>query len=178
MSVDLLRGLYDYHRWANRRLFDVAVTLGADVTREVGTQFSFPTLKGMFAHVHGADRIWLDRWKGKPAGRLLGDADFRVMEDLRAAWDTLEEEQRVFVDSLSVADLARPVSYTSGLFGGKRFEVPLGPLMQHVANHGTHHRSEIATMITMMKGSPPGTDLVIYQLVSTGQISETAAGWR
>jgi uncharacterized damage-inducible protein DinB len=69
MSVEMLRDIYGFHRWANRRLFDLALTLGGDVTREVGPQFSFPTLKGMFAHLVGADRIWLDRWKTKPASR-------------------------------------------------------------------------------------------------------------
>ena len=44
MSSTLIRGLYDYHRWANRRLFDVAVALGEDAgTRDMGKQFSFPT---------------------------------------------------------------------------------------------------------------------------------------
>ena len=28
MAVALIRELYDYHRWANRRLFDVAAGLG------------------------------------------------------------------------------------------------------------------------------------------------------
>jgi hypothetical protein len=74
------------------------------------------------------------------------------MEELRAKWDALEDEQQAFVESLSVSDLARPVTYTSALFGNKSFELPLGVLMQHVANHATHHRSEIATMITMGQG--------------------------
>ena len=174
----MLRGLYDYHRWANRRLYDTALLLGGDVTREVGKQFSFPTLKGMFAHIYGTDRIWLNRWKGIEAGRLLGDGDFAGMEELRTKWDALEVEQRAFVESLIPADLSRPVAYTSALFDNKRFELPLGPLMQHVANHATHHRSEVATMITMIKGSPPGTDLVVHQLVITGQIPDQSPGWR
>jgi uncharacterized damage-inducible protein DinB len=33
-----------------------------------------------------------------------------------------------------------------------------------VANHATHHRSEIATMITMIKGSPPDSGLNTYLL--------------
>jgi hypothetical protein len=33
-------------------------------------------------------------------------------------------------------------------------------------------------MITLIKGSPPGTDLVVYQLVSTGQIPQSEPGWR
>ena len=37
MGVGTIRGLYDYHRWANRRLFDVATALGEDLaSHEVG----------------------------------------------------------------------------------------------------------------------------------------------
>ena len=28
MSIEMIRGLYDYHRWANRALFDIAVARG------------------------------------------------------------------------------------------------------------------------------------------------------
>ena len=65
MSLDLIRGLYDYHRWANRRLFDVALALGEDLAaRDVGKQFSYTTIREMFGHLYGADRIWLSRWTG------------------------------------------------------------------------------------------------------------------
>ena len=64
MSIALIREHYDYHRWANRRLFDLAAGLGDEVTRDMGAHWSFPTLKGMFAHIYGADNVWLTRWKG------------------------------------------------------------------------------------------------------------------
>jgi len=161
MSIALVREHYDYHRWANRRLFDLAAGLGDAVTRDMGPQWSFPTLKGMFAHVYGADNVWLARWKGSSPGRLLGDGDFATMADLRARWDALEAEQRAFVDALSEADLARPVVYKNT--GGKEFQVALGPLLQHVVNHATHHRSEAATMITLISGSPPDTGINTYR---------------
>jgi uncharacterized damage-inducible protein DinB len=177
-AVEMVRSVYDYHGWANHRLFAAARELCPDVTREVGKQFSFPTVKGLFAHIVGADRIWLDRFKGKPVGTLLGDADFASMDAIRVTWEALEDEQREFVASLTPADLARPVHYTSGLMGGRALTLALGGLLLHVANHGTHHRSEIATMITMLKGSPPGTDRVIYELMQAGQIPGDHTGWR
>ncbi len=71
MSVETIRGLYDYHRGANRRLFDVAAALGEDLaSREVGTQFSFPTVKRMFGHLYGADWVWLSRCQVLPAHAL------------------------------------------------------------------------------------------------------------
>jgi uncharacterized damage-inducible protein DinB len=162
MSTTLIREHYDYHRWANRRLFDLAVGLGPEaVTRDMGKHWSFPTLKGMFAHVYGADRLWLARWKGESPKRIYGDADFASMADLRASWDALEGEQRAFVEGLGEVDLARPLEYQNT--EGARFRVALGPLLQHVVNHATHHRSEAATMITLISGSPPDTGISSYR---------------
>jgi uncharacterized damage-inducible protein DinB len=162
MSVALIREHYDYHRWANRQLFDLAVGLGPAVTRDMGAHWSAPTLKGLFAHIYGADAIWLARWKGSSPTRLQGDADFACMADLRARWDDLEAEQRAFVAGLGEGDLIRPLRYRNT--HGKEFEVALGALLQHVVNHATHHRSEAATMITMISGSPPDTGINTYRV--------------
>jgi uncharacterized damage-inducible protein DinB len=162
MAVPMISQLYDYHRWANRHLFDVAAGLGEAMTRDMGKQWSYPTLKGMFAHILAADHVWLTRWKGSSPGRLLNDGDFATVSDLRARWDALEAEQREFVEGVSEADLARPVVYKNTL--GQEFRVALGPLLQHVVNHATHHRSEAATMITLISGSPPDTGINTYRV--------------
>ena len=130
----------------------------------MGKHWSVPTVKGMFAHIYGADSIWLSRWKGGTLTRLAGDADFATLADLRAKWDALEAEQRAFVDGLAEADLARPVTYRNTQ--GAQFSVALGALLQHVVNHATHHRSEIATMITLISGSPPDTGINTYRTMA------------
>ena len=161
METTLIRELYGYHHWANRRLFEVAAGLGAEAAaRDMGKHWSFPTLKGMLAHIYGADRIWFERWKGASPARLQGDGDFASLADLRNHWDALEAEQKAFVTALGTADLKRQLDYTST--DGKPFSQPLWQLLQHVVNHATHHRSEIATMLTMVKGSPKSTDMVLY----------------
>ncbi|HYS16181.1 MAG TPA: DinB family protein [Candidatus Binatia bacterium] len=166
MSVEMIRGLYDYHRWANRRLFEVATALGEELTsREVGKQFSYSTIRRMFGHLYGADRIWLSRWTGVSLTTIPG-AEFATLASIRAPWDDLEREQRAVIDGLSAADLDRVIEYRNA--EGKQFKFPLGPLLQHVANHATHHRSEIATMLTMVSDSPPDTGLATY-LVTTSQ---------
>src|SRR2546430_2970606 len=86
MSLEMVRGLYDYHRWANRRLFDVTTTLGEDLaSREVGRQFSFPTLTRMFGHLYGADWVWLSRWKGVSPTKLRSE-ERRVGKECRSRW--------------------------------------------------------------------------------------------
>jgi uncharacterized damage-inducible protein DinB len=167
MSVAMVRDLYDYHRWANRRLFDVAAALGEETCRrEVGTHFSVPTLTRMFAHVYGADLNWLKRWKGSsPTDSPF--FDIPSMAEVRARWDALEAEQKAFVHGLSEADLGRAIDYKTSR--GEAFRAPLGVLLQHVANHATHHRSEIATMLTIVSGSPPDTGINTWELLRTGQ---------
>jgi uncharacterized damage-inducible protein DinB len=65
------------------------------------------------------------------------------------------------VDGLDEAGLARVVSYKNT--EGAQFNVALGALLQHVVNHATHHRSEAATMITLISGSPPDTGINTYR---------------
>ena len=163
MSAALIREHYDYHRWANRRLFDVADALGAEATgRDLGKHWSFPTLKATFAHLYAADAVWLTRWKGESPKRLLSDADFTSMADLRQKWDALEGEQRAFVEGLKDADLTRAVEYRNTQ--GAQFRVELGALLLHVVNHASHHRSEIATMLTIVSGSPPDSGINTYRV--------------
>ena len=166
MTIDLIREIWDYHYWANRRLFDVAAALGEEAAaREIGAQFSAPSLRGMFAHVSGADRWWLERWKGTPAPTLApGDIYYgcepRSLADVRERWDALEAEQRRFIASLTEPDLLRTVEGTTRF--GAPFKRPLRMLLVHVPNHATHHRSEVATMLTMLGVSPPDTGINSY----------------
>jgi uncharacterized damage-inducible protein DinB len=160
--------LYAYHRWANRRLFDVASALGEEACgREIGKAFSYPTLRRTFAHLYGADAVWLARWRGQPTGALPG-ADIASMAALRKEWDGLVAEQQAWVEALRPVDLGREMHYKDTV--GNPYHSPLGILLTHVAAHGNHHRSEIATMLTMVSGSPPDTGIVMWHRTVTGQL--------
>jgi Uncharacterized protein conserved in bacteria len=77
LDGELIRGIWGYHWWGNRKHFDEVAALGEDTAKkEVGKQFSFPTLKGMLAHIYGGDRIWFERWKGSSPTKVFGDAEF------------------------------------------------------------------------------------------------------
>ena len=160
--------LYAYHRWANRRLFDVASALGEEACgREIGKAFSYPTLRRTCAHLYGADAVWLARWRGQPTGALPG-ADIASMAALRKEWDGLVAEQQAWVEALRPVDLGREMHYKDTV--GNPYHSPLGILLTHVVAHGNHHRSEIATMLTMVSGSPPDTGIVMWHRTVTGQL--------
>jgi len=158
--ADVVHALWAYHHWANRRLFEVTAALGEAVaSRPLGAQFSYPTILRMFAHVYGADAFWLSVWKGQSLDALPG-GDITALTDLRGRWDELEAAQRRYLATLTPDDLVRVIEGKNTR--GQAFRRPLGMMLMHVPNHATHHRSEIATMLTMASGSPPDTGINSY----------------
>jgi uncharacterized damage-inducible protein DinB len=165
MSVALVREYWAYHHWANRKLFEVTAALGEEAAgRPVGTQFSERTLRAMLVHIYGAEWFWLETWRGRPPAVVRCDPTYglviRTLGELRRWWDELEAEQRRFLDDLVETDLARPLDGTTP--EGRTYSRPLGMLLLHVPTHAAHHRSELATMLTMVSGSPPDTGINSY----------------
>jgi uncharacterized damage-inducible protein DinB len=148
----------------------VASALGEDTCdRDLGDHFSFPTLRRTFAHIYGADALWLARWKGQPTGGLPG-AHIPTMAALRHEWDALVAEQQAWVEALRPVDLGREMHYKDT--AGNPYHTPLGVLLTHVVAHGNHHRSEVATMLTTISGSPPDTGIVMWHRTVTGQLRQ------
>src|SRR2546422_349852 len=110
------------------------------------------------------------------ASRAGSPADLDILDEATVAptlaalgerWVALERDQASYLDELRASDLERGVRFR--LLSGKEYTQPLGLLLHHVTDHGTHHRSEIATMLTMVSGSPPGTGLARFVFLRSGQ---------
>jgi uncharacterized damage-inducible protein DinB len=166
MSLATVRMLYEHHWWANRTLLDTTGKLGeAEAAHAIGSQFSEPSLKRMFFHIFGVDGLWLARWQGVSPTSIPDEPP--TLAELGERWVMLEREQKTFLDGLREPDFERVINYR--LLSGKAYRQPLGLLLHHVPDHGTHHRSEIATMLTMVSGSPPGTGLARFIAIRSGQ---------
>jgi len=166
VSLDGIRTLYEHHWWANRTLLDATVALGeAKAAQTVGPQFSEPSLKRMFFHVFGVDGLWLARWQGVSPTSIPDEPT--TLAEIGEQWVVLERAQKTFLDGLGDEDFDRPIDYR--LLSGKPYRQPMGLLLHHVTDHGTHHRSEIATMLTMVSGSPPPTGLARFIAIRSGQ---------
>ena len=163
MSIVMIRELWDYHHWANGRLLEMTAALGeAEAGRSLGAHWSAPSLREIFVHVYGADRFWLRQWKGEPAGPPgpTYGLEISTLAELRRAWAELVTEQRDFIQTVTEADLGR--TFQARGADGVPSPRPFGMMLLHVPNHATHHRSEIATMLTMVNGSPPDTGIHSY----------------
>jgi uncharacterized damage-inducible protein DinB len=159
MDLETIRELYGYNRWANARSLQAASTVSpADFTKEVGG--SFASLRGTLAHIYGAEWIWLQRWQGTSPRKLPFALDFPDVETIHSRWQDVEREQKKFLDGLDGARLAEVVSYVN--LKGETFAYPLGRMLQHVVNHSTYHRGQVATILRQLKATPLSTDLLLY----------------
>ncbi|HUE22617.1 MAG TPA: DinB family protein [Bryobacteraceae bacterium] len=158
ITADLLRSQIGYTAWASGLLVDAAGALTHEqLIRDFGT--ADKSVLGTLVHVFGADRLWLARLKREPAGVYLTDADYQVTV-LQNDWPVLHRRWKEWADGLTDEAAQAEVSY-SDMRGNPRRQ-PLGQLVLHVVNHGTHHRGQVSGFLRSIGHAPPKLDLVNY----------------
>lgn len=164
---DYFTTLYDYNRWANARMLEAAARLTFEqLLHEHG--HSWGSVHGLLVHMMSAEWIWLRRWQGESPKAVLNPSDFPTIEILRAYWDGLEAQLHDFVAAQTGESLESIVTYTNTK--GRTFSLPLWQLMGHLANHGTHHRGELAAMFALLEAAHPEEDWYLYFLSKSGQM--------
>lgn len=154
MTADDIRLLIAYDEWANRRLLDAAVRLTPEAfSRELGA--SFGSISRTLIHIMWGEKRWLQFWLD---GALLPDSpptEFPNVASIVAAWSSLESERNTFAKNLSDERLR-----TTVMVRGEQYT--LAELMQHVLNHSTYHRGQVALLLRQLGQAPPATDYRVF----------------
>lgn len=159
MTLPDIRFLYDYTQWANELMFDATEALKPEqMFRPVGG--SFACIRDTWGHLASADWGWLCRWTGDSPKGWPTWAHGSVGE-IREEWRRIHTQREEFLDGLADDDLVREVVFTR--INGEISRASLGFLLQHVVNHATYHRGQIASQIRLVGGVPPATDLLRYR---------------
>jgi len=166
MNQDDIQLLYEYDRWANNRVLQAAAALSDEqFTRDlVG---SFRSVRDTLVHIIGGEWGWLAYWKEpNPAAAFITDLRkrrevlfrpeaFPAAAAVQRKWAEVEKEQAEFVNGVTDESLGKmiPVRTT---------QVSLGHLMQHMANHSTYHRGQVAVMMRQLGAEPVATDFHVF----------------
>lgn len=158
MAVDnrTLAELLHYSRWASSKLLDFAITVPEeDVNRAIPN--SHGGILKTFQHIYYADRVWLARMEQAAVMPFEDPAPGPSLQELQRDWWPLLDR---FAAWVATNDPERVMTFRR--LNGEAMEMVMYQIVQHVANHGTYHRGQIAAMLKQSGHTPPSTDLLFY----------------
>lgn len=166
MTKDDIHLLYEYDRWANDRVIQYVSALTPEqFTRDLGG--TFQSVRHTLVHIAGGEWIWLQYWKADSHSdpvlsdlrrrwdQLFSPASYPTMAAVESKWREIEQEQIAFVEGVSDEGLKRMLPF-------RTTHVSLAHLMQHMANHSTYHRGQIALMMRQLNAEPLATDFHVF----------------
>ena len=166
MTKDDIHLLFAYDRWANNRVLRAAAGLSVEqFTRDLGG--SFHSVRETLLHIIGGEWGWLTYWSAPSHDSafladlwnrhdaMFSPQAFPDLAAVQAKWIEVEKEQLAFVNSLTDEALRKmlPVRGT---------QISLMHLMQHLANHSTYHRGQVAMMMRQVGAKPLATDFHLF----------------
>ena len=166
MIKDDIQLLFEYDRWANNRALQAVSALSAEqFTRDLGG--SFPSVRDTLVHIISGEWGWLAYWKEPFPGpaflkdlrdrrdALFNPNKFPNITEVKSKWTEIEKEQVEFVNGLTNESLKKmlPVRNT---------QISLASLMQHLANHSTYHRGQVALMMRQLDAEPVAADFHVF----------------
>jgi uncharacterized damage-inducible protein DinB len=159
MTPEEARALFDYNAWANRRSLETAAQLSPEqFTKPLGSSFS--SVRDTLMHVCGAEWIWFERFQGRSHSAIPDFSAIQTIDALRTHWVPQEKTLLDYVRRVTQADLDCICEYKTINYGD--YSNPLWQSLQHLANHGTYHRGQVATMIRQHGLKPLATDLMHF----------------
>jgi uncharacterized damage-inducible protein DinB len=158
--------LYEYDRWANNRLLQAVSVLSAEqFTRDLGG--GFRSVRDTLVHIIRGEWGWLAYWKEvSPSSAFLTDLRrrrdalfnphaFSSVAAVQLKWAEVEKEQTEFVNRVTNESLEKMLPL-------RTTQVSLANLMQHLANHSTYHRGQVALMMRQLGAQPLATDFHLF----------------
>jgi uncharacterized damage-inducible protein DinB len=155
MSGSLLKDAFGHHAWATLRLLDACAELGPDqlATSVPGT---YGSVLDTLRHLVGSDCSYLFVTTG---GRVAAiDPDGMDVSELRAVMAANGDAwSRLLAD-----DLDPETMLVRHRDDGSETHAPLGIRLAQALHHGTDHRSQVCTILSVLGIEPPPIDVWDY----------------
>lgn len=140
------RRMRDHLAWADDALLDTIT--------EAPTYPDAAALE--FAHILGADEVWLARMEGRRSNAAVWPAS--DLNSLRQLALDVQVGYARYLDGLTEADVLRAVTYQNS--AGISFETAVRDILYHVFLHAHYHRGKVNLLLRQVGLKPAPVDYI------------------
>ncbi|PSB18673.1 damage-inducible protein DinB [Phormidesmis priestleyi ULC007] len=156
-NLSYRKTMAEYNHWMNQKLYKICAEI-PDVKRREDLGAFFKSIHGTLNHILVGDRIWLGRFMEQPFLAKLDQEIYTDFDELRREREATDLQIIGWSEQLTSERLNQPFSFTSSSDGKTRVR-PTWLLVTQLFNHQTHHRGQIATLLSQLGYDLGVTDL-------------------
>ncbi|MCM3702278.1 DinB family protein [Paenibacillus macerans] len=158
--------LYEYHVWANERLFAHIEQLPKEVFHAEVTSV-FPSVAQTLGHMYLFEQLYMSVLAEVPNGEIFPkipgwteEAQGKTVDELRRLFAGAAEQFRDLLRRTPNPDKAMTIEHPK--YG--RLDTHFSEILRHVVNHGTYHRGNVTAMLRQQGYAGVPTDYLFYLL--------------
>lgn len=149
MTIDHLRKLFDYEKWANHRTLD-AIREAAD---------RGPAVR-LFAHILAAQEVWLTRLANLDSAHIAVWPPTTI-DECMVRLQHLDGIIDKYLDDIQEEALQLEITYKNQ--SGEEFRNSPLDILTHLGFHSQHHRGQIALQLRQLGQEPAVTDFIAFR---------------
>ena len=163
VNRDGLLEQYAYNDYANKLVLDVVTQLTDDeLKREISPSHS--SVHKLIYHMLGVEAFFFRHCQKRPFE--LTPVKLPTLADVRGYWHELEHQRLDFITTLDERKLTQIVDVE---FEGHQLRYPKWQLLLQAFLHSTHHRGELAIILSELDHPLPTLDIIIHFTRQSGQ---------
>jgi|SRR5258706_10561712 len=158
MNADAFRHFYNYHFAENRKVFEHVASLTFEQFIQK-VDYSRGSVREQLVHLIDAEEMWFSELRGvEPSEPLPATVDIDDRDTIRAYWDKVEQNIRVYL-----AELQDDMLFTKPIKEPEEDQVLfVWQVLLHVANHATDHRAQLLRVLHDLGVETKSQDYIFY----------------
>jgi uncharacterized damage-inducible protein DinB len=166
MDLETIQQLFAYNTWANQRTIAGCESISNEKFLQPAGG-SFGSVRNTLAHIMDVEWVYHERWNGRAPTAFPKAENYGDLSQIKARWKTVDEDVSYFAQALSAEDISQVIEYRN--IKGEVLSHPLWETMQHLVNHSTYHRGQVATLLRQLGGTPQSSDMLLFFREHSGQ---------
>jgi uncharacterized damage-inducible protein DinB len=150
--MDLVQELVRHHAWATLQLIDYCANLSADILKRTVPATDRSILQ-MLTHIVGTEQSYLQSITGSAAAQAIRRGEVIDLPDLRQRFDLLSPRWQHVLDRLDELDITLPAEESRPATPHAQYLLVVQAIV-----HGSEHRAQICTALSLLGLNPPTID--------------------